>query len=204
MELSRIKSAAQFRRLDELTAISTGYSYRGGFVASDDGPLVIQLRNLDGAGNIAVAGLLRGASDGATDAHFVHPGDLLFRSRGAKLTAAVVPSGTDGMLLAAPLIRIRIGSAPLLPEYLVWYINGKKGQEYLKTRTMGSTVRMIDMQALKEMPIPVPPLALQSAACELIALQKREADLTARLLEQRSALIDMTIGLSLDASRRGQ
>lgn len=204
MELSRKENTIPICLLADLATITTGYSYRGGFVASDDGPLVIQLRDLDGAGNIEVAGLLRGASDGATDAHFVHPGDLVFRSRGAKLTAAVVPSGTDGILIAAPLIRIGIGSFPLLPEYLAWYINGKKGQEYVNSRTNGSTVRMIDIRALKEMPIPVPSLDFQRAACELIALRKRETELTARLLERRAALIDMTIDLSLGLSRRGQ
>lgn len=204
MELSREKRSVPVYLLADLASVATGYSYRGGFVASDEGPLVIQLRDVDGTGDIVVAGLSRGASDGATDAHFVNPGDLVFRSRGAKLTSAVVPTGTGGALLAAPLIRIRVGSVPLLPEYLAWYINGKKGQEYLKSRTMGSTVRMIDIRALKEMTIPIPPLGLQRAVCELIALRRREADLTARLLERRSALIEMTIDQSLDSSRRGQ
>lgn len=198
MKLSRSDDAIHRCCLAEVASISTGYSYRGGFVASEDGLPVIQLRDLDDSGNIGMASLLRGGADSATDVHFVKPENLIFRSRGTRLTASLVPAGAVRLLLAAPLLRIEINTDTLLPGYLAWYINSRKGQDYVNSRTKGSTVRMIDIQAMREMPVPVPPLEVQHAACTLIALRNRESELSAQLLERRAALIEMVIDVSLN------
>jgi hypothetical protein len=193
MGLLRSINSIRHYHLADIATLNSGYSYRDGFIASKEGPLVIQLKDIEPDGTIMTDGLTRGMSGSAKDSHYVQAGDLVFRSRGNKFTAGIVPEMPERLLLAAPLIRISVTNASVMPEYLEWFINGKKGQAYLNGSAEGSTVKMLNAQVLKAMVIPVPPLDRQRQACELLALHKKEIELNARITAKRARLVELII-----------
>jgi hypothetical protein len=179
--------------LGSLAEISTGFSFREGFSPSNDGPLVIQLKNINPEGGLMIAELGRGEAGNAKDTHHVVAGNLVFRSRGNRFTATVVPVVPEPLLLAAPLVRIAIKNGSVLPGYLAWCINSKRGQDYLNGVAEGSTVRKLDVQALQAMPVSVPSLERQRVICDLLALRSEERSLAARLQARKEILFDMII-----------
>ena len=58
-----------------------------------------------------------------SDRHLVKRKDLIFRSRGQTTTAAIIDTEIGPAIVAAPLLRIRVTSKHVLPEYLYWFVN---------------------------------------------------------------------------------
>lgn len=89
-------------------------------------------------------------------------------------------------VLAAPLLRIRIVGDHVLAVYLNWFINQPTAQAYLASHARGTSVSMINKQALEEMEIAVPPLERQKKIVELAELTATEQQLLRRLAEKRN------------------
>ncbi len=155
---------------------------------------VIQMRDLTEDHRLSHASHLAAVAMKDVSAHhLVNPGDLVFRSRGKTTTTSIIDEPIDGTIIAAPLLRIRVVSPKVLPEYLCWFINQPSSQAFLHSRATGTAMVMIGKSTLDSLAVPVPSRARQKQISALAALSDREQTLLADLAKQRKKLIAGTL-----------
>lgn len=179
------------RLLSQVAEVQMGYSFRAGLIAAADGKLrVIQMKDLSEDDVVKCADLVQIDLDQVGERHLVKQGDLVFRSRGQVLSAALLSEKVDHAVVAAPLLRVRIREqGAVLPEYLSWYIGQAEAQRYLRSRHEGTSVGMISAQQLNNLPVQIPPVSRQLLIVEMATLLARETKLTQQLQERRGKLI---------------
>ncbi len=188
-------------KLGQMADITTGYAFRSRLEATPNGGLaVIQMKDLTDDNRLDPVALARIELDGVQPRQFVHPGDIIFRSRGQTHTAVLVDQDPSPAIIAAPLLRIRLREG-VLPAYLAWFINLPATQARLASRAEGTALRMIRKQSLAELAVIVPPLECQRAIVELADLATEEQRLMARLADKRRLYIDGILMQAASGSR---
>ncbi len=173
--------------LGDLAEVQMGYPFRSRLEHDPQGDVaVIQMKDIDDTNLLHAEEAIRVALPEGKTHHLLRAGDLLFRSRGRSNGAALVAEGIGPAVLAAPMLLIRPHT--VLPAYLCWYINAPATQAQLAALAEGTSVRMISAEALKSLPIPVPPLEAQRRIAEAAALAEQEQTLLARIATLRQRL----------------
>ncbi len=179
--------------LKDIASVQMGYSFRTGlgFWGEQNGVVgVIQMKDLGEDNVVNCADLMRTGDKGVSERHMVKKGDLVFRSRGLVATAAIVRDDPGQVILASPLLRIRVlRRAQVLPEYLRWYIGQRDAQVYLASRSKGTAQKMISVNAIEHLPVQLPDLAVQQSIVEIAGLAERESVLLRSLMEKRQQFI---------------
>jgi len=178
-------------KLESVTDIQMGYSFRSRLEPEDDGDVaVIQMKDLLDDNTVSCENAIRVYMDSIKETHLVQKGDLVFRSRGNVSTTAILNEDPGRAIVAAPLIRIRVTKKDkVLPEYLNWYISQRAAQRYLTSRARGTSQIMISVDAVGEMDVEIPSLDRQKKIVELAWLMNRERDLIHKLVEKREQYI---------------
>lgn len=173
--------------LSGLADVQMGYPFRSRLEPDADGDVaVIQMKDIDETNLLCQDGGIKVALPKIKEHHLLRPGDLLFRSRGLSNGVAEVPKGVGRAVLAAPMLMIR--PFGVLPAYLCWYINAPATQAQLAALAEGTAVRMISIEALRALPVPLPPPHIQARIADTAALAEREQALLARITSQRQRL----------------
>jgi hypothetical protein len=177
--------------LPNICEIRSGYTARGRLeVAQSGGVLAIQLGDVAPEGRVQVGHLTRLQIDVPPDRYFVGAGDVLFRSRGEKTTAAAIPQEfPEAALALLPLIVLRPLQGSLLPEYLAWAINQAPAQRHLEASARGTSMRMIPRAAFDDLNIDVPDLHTQRLIVETAELAGRERKLASEIADKRHQLV---------------
>lgn len=129
----------------------------------------------------------------------LHEGDLVVVRTGQAGAACVVPPELDGINCIDVLIVRR--SAALDPWFLEYVINSDWTARHIEEHSVGTIQSHFNVGALKELPVPVPPLAVQretssklrAVVAELDSMRSsldRQIDL---LIEHRQALITAAV-----------
>ncbi len=178
-------------KLESVTDIQMGYSFRSRLEPEDDGDVaVIQMKDLLDDNTVSCENAIRVYMDSIKETHLVQKGDLVFRSRGNVSTTAILNEDPGRAIVAAPLIRIRVTKKDkVLPEYLNWYISQRAAQRYLTSRARGTSQIMISVDAVGEMDVEIPSLDRQKKIVELAWLMNRERDLVHKLVEKKEQYI---------------
>lgn len=187
--------------LPRVCDIQIGHTSRGGldFVRAD-GLRAVQLRDVGDGRIVEIASLPFVDLDDVADRYLARPGDLVFRTRGERTTAAMVtgePSDVAAVIL--PLVLLRPDSRAVLPEYLAWAINQPAAQNQLNAHAQGQTVRMVPRKALDTLDIPIPDLATQRAVAAAADLAAREEALAHRLADLRRMRLDALLDVRVNA-----
>jgi hypothetical protein len=176
-------------KLGEVAEVRMGYPFRSRVKHDPAGNVVvIQMKDIDEQNNLHADEATRVSLAGRLDRHILLRGDLVFRSRGASNSAALVEMDLGDAVLASPLILIRAHA--VLPAYLQWFINSQKTQAKLTSLAVGTSVMMISTDILKDLEVPVPSLINQQRIAEIASLSLREHTLMARLSGQRRRLAE--------------
>jgi hypothetical protein len=177
--------------LGSLAEVRMGYSFRSRLEPDAAGEVVvIQMKDIDDSNLVHAERLVRVQMPDLKSHHLIKPGDLLFRSRGIKNSAALVGADLGQAVLAAPMLLIRPTTDALDPAYLQWFINHPATQADLASQAAGTAVKMIGANALVGLLVTLPPLVTQRHIVDAARLASRESALLARLKERRKALID--------------
>jgi type I restriction enzyme S subunit len=117
--------------------------------------------------------------------------DLIIAWDGAN--AGKVGVGYSGVI-GSTLARMRIKRKHVLPRYLFWVLESKR--EQIKSQRTGATIPHVNGAALKELPIPLPPLPVQKRIAEILdaadALRKKDQEVLKKYDELAQAIfIDM-------------
>lgn len=181
--------------LSDICEIRSGYTARGRLeVAQSGGVLAIQLGDVAPEGRVQVGHLTRLQIDVPPDRYFVRAGDVLFRSRGEKTTAAAIPQEfPEAALALLPLIVLRPQHGSLMPEYLAWAINQQPAQRHLEASARGTSMRMIPRSAFDDLNIDVPELHAQRLIVETAELAGRERELASEIAERRHQLVQAAL-----------
>lgn len=124
----------------------------------------------------------------------LEPGDLLFRARGTTTQAIFVESVQQPCIFAAPLVRIRVSKQQELDaRYLHWVLNVPQIQREINTEARGSMIRMISIQSLRGLQIPVPPISVQQEIAEVARLLREERALSDALIEKNKTYAEQIL-----------
>lgn len=117
--------------------------------------------------------------------HFLQKGDLIFCSRGQTNTAALLNKEATDTICSSPLFRIRVNQAKIIPAYLLWWINQPASQHYLRTRSVGTMLKMINKEILANLVVTLPPLEQQARIAEFSQLAMKEKQLLSKLKQYK-------------------
>jgi hypothetical protein len=180
--------------LGKISTVRTGYSFRSRLESMVSGAIaVIQMKDLTSANRVCCEELTRVDMEIPKELHLVKPGDLIFRSRGLTNSSALLVDNPGDAVLAAPLLRIRLTSNRVLPEYLNWYISQFPAQSYFASCAEGTALKMISKQSLENLEVLVPSVARQRLIVELAALACEEQRILAKLAKKRYQYVSATL-----------
>jgi type I restriction enzyme S subunit len=121
----------------------------------------------------------------------VEENDLIIAWDGAN--AGKVGVGFEGVI-GSTLARLKIKSNNVVSRYLFWYLESKN--DLIKSQRTGATIPHVNGTALKDLQIPLPPLATQKRIAEILdaadALRRKDQELLKKYDELAQAIfVDM-------------
>lgn len=186
-------------KLSNIAQLSVGYPFRSTCTPGESGILACFLRDVGDSGRLQLQNLKRVEDAAPNDSHLAVQGDIVFRSRGTTFAAAVVPEISEKLLVAAPMIRIRVNREMVLPEYLVWFINSSYGTAYFKEFARGTGIPLVSKSVLDQMPIKLPSLQAQQNIVDLVELGRREQELLTQIVKQKNLILETEISNYLES-----
>jgi hypothetical protein len=179
------------QQLSHVCTIQSGYTVRGRLDPAEHGNvLALQLRDIASNGSIACGNLTRMQLNPVPDKYLLCRGDVLFRSRGERTTAAVIDvSFEDPALAVLPLMILRPNPQLLSGAYLAWTINQEPAQRHFEEEAQGTSLRMVSRATLEKLQIAVPDLETQQRILQVDALAERERELAQQLTLKHYQLI---------------
>lgn len=138
-------------------------------------------------------------------------GDVLYTREGERFgLAALVPPGVK-LCLGQRMMMFRTNRR-VLPAFLMWSLNGQFAYNWLKQSTSGATSPHLNIYDIRNVPLPLPPLAEQRSIVNRIDARFRRKEAAAgairisieRLREYRSALITAAVTGQIDVATWGK
>jgi hypothetical protein len=184
-------TALEFVTVGDLCSIQMGMTVRGRLDTAEHGTtLALQLRDINPSGFIDWRTVARVEADDKRGRYLAGPGDIVFRSRGERTTAAVVnPNTEEPALIVAPLIILRPKTRLVSSDYLVWAINQVPIQKQFDEEAQGTNLRMVSKTTLEKATVAVPDLQTQQRILEIDGLAERERALCQQLTAKRYNLM---------------
>ena len=193
----------QMLHIKDIALVQMGVSFRSRIEPEADGTVaVIQMRDLTDDNKLSHRNLITIRMNGLSD-HLVKRKDLIFRSRGQTTTAAIIDTEIGPAVVAAPLLRVRVTSKRVLPEYLCWFVNQASAQAFLHSRATGTAMTMIGKAALDALQVPLPALETQERIVALADLANEEQRLMRELAKKKEKLVrGIQMRLAMECIRR--
>ena len=138
-------------------------------------------------------------------------GDILYTREGERFgLAAVVPPGVK-LCLGQRMMLFRTNRR-VLPAFLMWSLNGQFAYNWLKQSISGATSPHLNIYDIRNVPLPLPPLAEQQLIVNRIDMRFRRKEAASeairysieRLRERRSALITAAVTGQVDVATYGK
>lgn len=184
------------KKLDALVTFRTGRTFREAPEATQPGAFrVLSYKDLDEGQLIAAEEAKRQEVLVLCDpepkwrGELLRPGDLLFAGKGGRSQAVLFDQPED-TLANSLFVVISADPKELDPGYLLWFLNSPTVQTYFRANMVGTTVPNISLSILKELEVPVPPLAVQRVIGRVHDLALREGRILSELVQQRKALVE--------------
>jgi len=170
--------------------LSSGYSFRGKIKDIHNGDVrVIQLKDFEE--NYTIIGNDCVLIDGGKikTKNYLENGDVLFISKGANNFAVPYKSVDDFPTIASSaLFVLKVNKEKANPDFVAWYINQSKVQNYFKTNESGTYTTSINKATIEQTPIALPSLETQTKIAEIANLHNKELVINNRLMELKNKL----------------
>ncbi|MFI6778747.1 restriction endonuclease subunit S [Nocardia sp. NPDC050412] len=144
--------------------------------------------------------------------HHARPGDLVVAGLGDQGNplgrACVVPDGIGPAMVKADCFRLRLDQARVMHDYAAWAMSSPPVSEQAVLLSRGSTRSRINLEVVRDVRIPVPPLSRQLETVDLLAkarqgvnqfTSKCDKQLTL-LAERRQSLITAAVTGEFDVT----
>ncbi len=151
---------------------------------------MIRISDVSDDGDLLASSLLEfDPKEAVKPDHYLRPGDILFPNRGTRTTAHVFDLPDKNVVVGAQFFVIRPESTDILPEYLAWYLRTDVAAQHFQLRRKGTLVQTIQRMDIGELEVPVPDLERQRIIVELADLGVQEREISVRLAELRTTLL---------------
>lgn len=181
-------------RLSEIVEIKSGYLFKSRIINDPCGQVrVIQLKDIDDNGAIYMNKLLTVSDKEVKGADFLRKGDIIFKSKSARYTAAVFNDDSNNAIITVHFFLLRLKTDQILPAYLAWYINQKPAQRYFKTKAGGTRIPIVTKKILEELEVSIPSLPTQEKIVAVNNLFIKEKKLLTELKEKREILVNTSL-----------
>ena len=102
----------------------------------------------------------------ALDKNAAHRGDVMVSQRGARLAGqvAIIPvdSKFEKYIVSQSQMKVTVDKDKVLPIYFLYYLRSQVGVRMMEERTISTGVPHINLGILRNFPVPVPPIELQT------------------------------------------
>lgn len=175
-----------FISLSAITDLLAGNTFRGSLHDEPTGDVSVMAMALAESDALTVdTELPKIAFNGDANKLQLEFGDVLFRARGVNNLSIYVESMRRPCIFATPLVRIRSNDPQKLePRYLHWVLNSPAIQRNIHAQARGTMIRMVSLQSLRNLAIPLPPIQVQRKIAEVARLQREERALSEALMEK--------------------
>ena len=188
--------------LSQVAELISGYAFRASLADEPVGDVrVVAMAQSVGDVLTAEAGLPSIAFPGVTSKLALVAGDVLFRPRGVSTQAIYVESVQAPCIFAAPLVSMRVNDPQQLDSwYLHWVLNSPQIQRDINAQARGTMIRMVSLQSLRDIAIPVPAIQVQRQIVEVARLQREERALSAKLVEKTQLYAEQVLWAAAQAA----
>lgn len=132
-------------------------------------------------------------------------GDVILGIRASIGSAYVVPKELEGANLSRGIARIAVNDE-VQPEYLKFYLSSNHAENYWSLAQQGATFSEVSIANVRELSVPLPPLAEQHQIANYLAERTERIDrliskvneIIDRLKEYRTALISAAVTGQID------
>jgi len=211
--LSRMPAAWEVRRLKQLTEFVTSGSRGWAEFYADEGPIFIRITNLDRKSvdlelsNVQHVNPPVGSEGERTR---VRAGDVLVSITADVGTVGIVPDGLGAAYVNQHTALIRPQSSSVEPRWLALALHSGVGQRQFAALLQGGTKLGLNLDDVRNLIVPVPPLAdqrrlmrhIDDAGERLGTLSATVSSALERLREHRSALITAAVTGQIDVGAR--
>lgn len=94
-------------------------------------------------------------------------GDIIFAREGTVGDAAIIPENVT-LSLGQRVMMFRVNPAFAIPEYFWAFLRSDKTQHIIRSKSIGATVRRINISEVKKIQCPVPPIEIQNHFGEIV------------------------------------
>lgn len=179
----------------DIAEVTAGYAFRGAIEPDDNGDIyVFQAKNVSTRTSFNDLSLLTKISHDIPEyAGHLEKNDILLVARGMKsgtFRATVFASNSDNVVASSSIHVIRVTSTKIMPEYLAYYLNSKRGQDALSQIVSGSYIGAIPRSELEKILIPVPSIQKQHLLVDLHLNVRKQQQLMERKMELEQDIIN--------------
>ncbi|MCM3024191.1 restriction endonuclease subunit S [Heyndrickxia ginsengihumi] len=164
---------------------------------------LLTLRNISEDGLIENESFDEFASNDDLDDHyFTEEGDVLMRLS-QPYTAVFIDKNYTGLLVPSYFAIIKVNEKKLLPQYAAWYLNTMNVKKELERSQAGSRIPSTNQNAIRNIPIVLPPISKQEVLMELYQLHQKEKTLYKKLIEEKELLFEGVTQQLLGGKKNG-
>jgi len=192
---------AEKMNIKHLVNVSAGHPFRESIQHALDGDTaVVQLKDVDPEKGLDSTQLYRVHLTGRKSPDYLQSGDILFVGRGYRIFAILVDQDLQRTVAGSHffILRLKPNKQVVRPDYLVWYINYKQAQRYFSQHAAGSALPHITRTTLENLPVLVPPLAVQERLIKLHQCRLKEKALLEKLIEKKKQLVEGLLDKTLE------
>lgn len=180
--------------LKDIGEIQSGYLFKSRVENVKEGNIrVIQLKDMDDSGRLHLDNLAAVKMDNIDqikNRYRLKKGDVLFKAKSNKNAAGVLNQVIGIIIPTVHFLIIKVKDAPVLPEYLAWFMNQKPARKYYEARSAGTTIPIINKKILEGLEIKVPPLKIQKKIVAVFNLFLKEKEIMEQLIDKRKQFIE--------------
>jgi restriction endonuclease S subunit len=179
--------------LNDVATIRSGYLFRERIKSDVSGQYrVVQVGDVTPDTGFLNSSLLRVSLPDVKRSQILETGDILFISRGPRKQAIAIMWPIENAIATSQFFVLRPNER-VAPDFLAWYINQRPAQRYIEEYSTGTSASLINLEAMKGLPVEVPPVETQARITKIHRLSLREKELMEEIKEKRRALIERTL-----------
>jgi len=131
-------------------------------------------------------------SSGKIDKHILNKGDVLLASKGVKTFAWSYKTEIGPAVASSTFFVIRIIDNRILPEYLTAILNHRKTIQYFDKLSVGSNIKTIKINVLKNFEVPVIEIQEQKKLINFLSTWEQEKQLTLEIIGKKEKMYQAT------------
>jgi restriction endonuclease S subunit len=179
------------KHLSTIASLEQGHLFRKGISNLPMGYIhLIQPSNIDPVNGVIDEQLHMVRNIDVKESAILKKNDIIIKTKTNKPIAVMIYSSDNQFAVTNHFIIIRITDDSILPEYLTWFLNTRKTQEYFSRLIVGTNVPFLKKTALSDLEVPIPPKEKQERIAMLDRLRIKEEMLEKQILNLKKNLIE--------------